>query len=262
MRKLIEFLLAFIVGLIIAALLFGPSVRSEPLKIYVNNAAGGSIDSVARILTQNLDSVIVNQPIADGRIALDHTLMDENSLFISSFSILQFKDIIYVKPVAYIASIPFYVTVSPKLASLRFNNFIDREDITCGSIGYKGITKIVMKKLYHLGMDNCVYVTYRSVIDALRDMRLGILDSTVVSKSLADNFGLKQYKESEYLFPIGIWSSPRSDNEKYNQVFNDILKDKKIRKQIEFTMEARDFRILTTNEFEKMIDDSLYSFQE
>lgn len=181
-----------------------PPVLSKPLKIVVGFPPGGSADTLARVLAQQLvgvaPSVIVdNKPGAGGRIALEavkNSDPDGTTLVLTPASMVAVYPHIYRKlpydsvvdfaPVGRVAAAPFIVAVGPQVPAdvKTLGDFIKwgKANPTLASYGSSGagsiphFTGVALGKV--AGLD-WAHVAYKGAAPAMNDLLGGQVAANV-----------------------------------------------------------------------------------
>jgi tripartite-type tricarboxylate transporter receptor subunit TctC len=200
---------------------------NRPITILIPMAAGGTTDSLARIITPSLTEklgqpiVIDNKPGANGVIGEEQfarakpdgyvIMMESTSIVINpSMGKLNYdprKDFI---PVTVIGSTPVVVVVNPKVPINTLQELIDLAKKQPGKLNYSSwgngsIGQFAGETLKISAKINLLHAPYKSTAQALTDVVAIQVDAMFPRVSLAN-----QHLKSGKLRPLAIMSSKRS----------------------------------------------------
>jgi tripartite-type tricarboxylate transporter receptor subunit TctC len=200
---------------------------NRPITILIPMAAGGTTDSLARIITPSLTEklgqpiVIDNKPGANGVIGEEQfarakpdgyvIMMESTSIVINpSMGKLNYdprKDFI---PVTVIGSTPVVVVVNPKVPVNTLQELIDLAKKQPGKLNYSSwgngsIGQFAGETLKISAKINLLHAPYKSTAQALTDVVAIQVDAMFPRVSLAN-----QHLKSGKLRPLAIMSSKRS----------------------------------------------------
>ena len=200
---------------------------NRPITILIPMAAGGTSDSLARIITPSLTEklgqpiVIDNKPGANGVIGEEQfarakpdgyvIMMESTSIVINpSMGKLNYdprKDFI---PVTVIGSTPVVVVVNPKVPVNTLQELIDLAKKQPGKLNYSSwgngsIGQFAGETLKISAKINLLHAPYKSTAQALTDVVAIQVDAMFPRVSLAN-----QHLKSGKLRPLAIMSSKRS----------------------------------------------------
>ena len=190
-------LTALVCGSTLAA---AQSYPDKPVKIIVPYSAGGSTDSTARLIAQNLTQqlgqpfVVENKPGAGGTIGHDavakapadgYTLLfsAEGPLVVSphTYSKLPYEPIKSFEPVKLIATAPLLLVVNPKVQAASVQELIKYASanpgkITYGSFGNGSAAHLAGEQFKILAGVDIVHIPYKGSAPALTDLIGGQID--------------------------------------------------------------------------------------
>jgi tripartite-type tricarboxylate transporter receptor subunit TctC len=193
---------------IAAAQTGGSDYPSRPVRIIVNVAPGGGVDTATRIVTQRLAErmgqpfVVENRASASGNVgaeAVFHAAPDGYTLLASSGSPLAINGWIYKKlnydpagfePVAIMSRIPNVLVVRKDFPAATVKDFIDYVKAHPGKVSYasqgSGTASHLTAELFMaLTKTSLVHVPYKGTSPALNDLVAGHVDSSFIVLSSA-----------------------------------------------------------------------------
>jgi tripartite-type tricarboxylate transporter receptor subunit TctC len=181
---------------------------NRPVRIIVNVAPGGGVDTATRIVAQRLAErmgqpfVVENRPSASGNVgaeAVFHAAPDGYTLLSSSGSPLAINGWIYKKlnydpagfePVAIMSRIPNVLVVRNDFPAATVKDFIDYVKAHPGKVSYasqgSGTASHLTAELFMaLTKTSLVHVPYKGTSPALNDLVAGHVDSSFIVLSSA-----------------------------------------------------------------------------
>jgi tripartite-type tricarboxylate transporter receptor subunit TctC len=176
----------------------GSAQAQDVIKIVVPFAAGGPVDTMARLLASEMQAQLGSTIIVEDRGGAGGTIATElvarapadgKTLLMASqgshiiSAILQpqvkYDPLKSFQPIAMVGHVPMLLVVSPKLAAADFKALLalaHKEKLTYGSAG-PGTVMNIAGELINSGADlHIAHIPYRGVAPALPDLMAGRLD--------------------------------------------------------------------------------------
>lgn len=199
---------------------------SRPIRIVAPFPPGGPLDTICRVLAQQLTQqmgqqvVVDNRPGASGIIGVDHVaharpdgytlVMTGNSFAIHATLMkkLPYDTIKDLMPVAQVATTPLWIVVTPKLAVTSVRDLVALAKARPGKLTYAG----TMGTVTHLSVElfkqahgiDLVFVPYKGSAPAMTDLISGQVD--VMFDTIPSSLG---FARSGSLKALAITSAKR-----------------------------------------------------
>jgi tripartite-type tricarboxylate transporter receptor subunit TctC len=229
MRVQVPTILVAMLGLVLdGGAAHAQSWPQQPVKIVVGLAAGGTTDTIARIVGQPLAArlghpvIIENRPGAAGTIAAEvvargpadgYTLVMGNlpqMVILPAMSGTRYDAVKDFAPISIVGSNPFVLCVNPKVGAKTLAEFIAYVrarpgQLPYGSGGIGNVTHLSMAYFLKLAGLDMIHVPYKGGAPAMADLIAGHVEAMFASTSDA----LAQIKAGT-IRPLAISSSVRS----------------------------------------------------
>jgi len=220
-------LIAGALSMLASPLALAQNWPTQPIKLIIPFAAGGTTDILGRLLAQQLTKdlgqnvIVENKPGAGGNIAAEFVAQapaDGYTIMLASGSMLTVNPFLYKKlPVNYakdfvyitnVASGPMLVSVSTKLPVKNLAEFIayaKTKDLNFGSAGIGSQVHMAAENLTYSANIPATHVPYKGESAAINDLVAGQIDFMVGNLTAATGFA-----KSGQIKPLAVTSSKRS----------------------------------------------------
>jgi tripartite-type tricarboxylate transporter receptor subunit TctC len=201
---------SLVVGLLVAAAGFAQDYPAKPVKLVVPFAAGGSQDTLARIVGNGLAArlgravVVENRPSAGGIVGADFvakSAADGYTLLAAEVGPIAVAPSLYrslpydpardFAPISLIGRIPMALVVGPSVTVRSVSEIIELAKSRPGAMTYAsgggsgGVGHLAMELFKSLSQTDLLHVPYKGGAPALTDVVGGRVDMMVVSISTA-----------------------------------------------------------------------------
>jgi tripartite-type tricarboxylate transporter receptor subunit TctC len=200
----------------------------RPIRVVVPLAPGGSVDTVARLVSARLTDhlgqqfVVDNRPGAGGTIGTSivataepdgHTLLMMSGAFAASAALydkLPYDPIRDIAPIALIASGPFWLVAHPSLGPIHLHELIELartkpDALSYGSGGVGSSTHLAMEYFSQTTQTRIMHVPYKGGGAAIADLLSGRIQLYMAPGPL-----IMPHVKSGKLRALGVTSAQRS----------------------------------------------------